>query len=447
MRAWRQLPMFLLTVVMIVGCGRVPPGSPSLRPILEPRNLPAQAWEDHAPSDVEETTRQLLDAPLGIDDALRVALLNHPALRANLRTLDARRAQAMEAVVLENPEVSTHVLFGADDLKVEAEVELSLTPLLQRSIRMERVRAETETSRIEAANFVLDFTYELHAAYYEHVADAERLRLQRKLLSVAEGAANTAEILYEAGNITGLELVTHQAFASETRHQLFAAEAAYVSSRKRLHRMMGLNARPHQSQWEVLEALPPLPQDFGTLDELTRAASENSLALALERRRMNLNQSLSRLDRQVRWLPHLGIGVAAEYEDDEWKVGPALTLGLPMFDRRRHSVDALRAEELAMAARMEGHHRRVHALAVEVHERLRLAHQTVRHFEDELLPLRRRVVEEALLQYNAMELSVFELLRVRQEEIRAERARHDALREFWLTHARQDYLRAGGALD
>lgn len=444
---WRMLVVLLL-MTALHGCAPgFATGPQPLRPILESRNLPDEAWQERAHQEVEEATRVLLASPLGVDDALRVALLNHPELRANMRTFDAERARAMDATVLANPEVGSHVLFGADDIKVEADIEFPLTPLMQRSIRREIERGGVERARIEAALFVLEFTHELQIAYYEHVANLERRRLEEEVLALAEASATTAETLSEAGNITGLELVTHQAFASETRRAVFDARIAYATSRARLHRAMGLDSSSDQAEWEVLERLPEVPAEVAALDEILADALEGNLGLAVERRRLNANHARLRLERQQRWLPHVGIGIATEYEGDEWKVGPSLKLGLPFFDRRRHAIDALQAEELAAQARQEARYRHLHVQAEEIHQRMVLAHQVVSHLEEELLPLRGRVVEEALLQYNAMELSVFDLLRARRDQIRAERDRVEALLEFWVVSARKDHLLAGGSMD
>jgi cobalt-zinc-cadmium efflux system outer membrane protein len=55
----------------------------------------------------------------------------------------------------------------------------------------------------------------------------------------------------------------------------------------------------------------------------------------------------------------------------------------------------------------------------------------VEHYSKVLLPLRRRVVEQSQLQYNAMVLSPFQLLEVRREEVRTYREYVETLRDYW----------------
>ena len=61
------------------------------------------------------------------------------------------------------------------------------------------------------------------------------------------------------------------------------------------------------------------------------------------------------------------------------------------------------------------------------------------------MPARRRVVELALRQLNAMAINVFDLLRFRRELLDAELASIDARRDYWLARAGYDALAAGGA--
>ena len=54
-----------------------------------------------------------------------------------------------------------------------------------------------------------------------------------------------------------------------------------------------------------------------------------------------------------------------------------------------------------------------------VYERLQGAQDRALYYRDILLPLRERIVNEAQLQYNAMQLGVIDLLRTREQQIQA----------------------------
>jgi cobalt-zinc-cadmium efflux system outer membrane protein len=61
--------------------------------------------------------------------------------------------------------------------------------------------------------------------------------------------------------------------------------------------------------------------------------------------------------------------------------------------------------------------------------------------------VRHRALEQSLLQYNAMQLGVFELLAARRAEVEAARGYIDALRDYWIARATLARVLAGRALD
>jgi cobalt-zinc-cadmium efflux system outer membrane protein len=78
-----------------------------------------------------------------------------------------------------------------------------------------------------------------------------------------------------------------------------------------------------------------------------------------------------------------------------------------------------------------------------VRERLQGAEDRARYSRDILLPLRERIVHETQLQYNAMQLGVFELLRTREQQIEAAVAYVDALLDYWLARTDLEQLLSG----
>ena len=144
------------------------------------------------------------------------------------------------------------------------------------------------------------------------------------------------------------------------------------------------------------------------------------------------------------WLPKLGVGVAADrHEDGGWGAGPALSVGLPLFDqqqgpRARANAELRRARNEAIAAAVE-----LRARARAVRQRAIGAYAEARHLRDVVLPQRQRLVDETLKQYNAMNASTFELLTARRELVDAGRQYIDALRRFWRASADASALAHG----
>jgi cobalt-zinc-cadmium efflux system outer membrane protein len=65
------------------------------------------------------------------------------------------------------------------------------------------------------------------------------------------------------------------------------------------------------------------------------------------------------------------------------------------------------------------------------------------YYRDILLPLQERIVNEAQLQYNAMQIGIFHLLRDRERQIETGVAYVEALREYWLARADLVHISSG----
>ena len=67
--------------------------------------------------------------------------------------------------------------------------------------------------------------------------------------------------------------------------------------------------------------------------------------------------------------------------------------------------------------------------------RYRARYEMARHYQDEIVPLRKRVLQENQLRYNGMLLSVFELLASAREQVGSVNQYINAMRDFWLADA------------
>ena len=73
-------------------------------------------------------------------------------------------------------------------------------------------------------------------------------------------------------------------------------------------------------------------------------------------------------------------------------------------------------------------------MARDAQAKVATARQTVLRYRDVMLPLETRVGVEMQLQYNAMQIGVFELLAAKERQIRTGAGFVEALRDYWLAH-------------
>jgi cobalt-zinc-cadmium efflux system outer membrane protein len=142
------------------------------------------------------------------------------------------------------------------------------------------------------------------------------------------------------------------------------------------------------------------------------------------------------LTKNFRLLGALDFGVNSEREtDSQTRTGPTFAIELPIFNQGQARM--ARGEAASRQARDK-----FEALAIDVRSEIRelgdeLAskREIARFYRDELLPGQRRILNESLINYNAMAIGNFELFTTRAEEARTEREYIEATRDYWITRA------------
>jgi outer membrane protein, heavy metal efflux system len=132
----------------------------------------------------------------------------------------------------------------------------------------------------------------------------------------------------------------------------------------------------------------------------------------------------------------LDFGVNSEREtDSQTRTGPTFAIELPIFNQGQARI--ARGE-----AALRQSQDKFEALAVDVRSQIRelrdeltSKREIARFYHDELLPGQRRILNESLIHYNAMEIDNFELFSTKAEEARTEREYLEAVRDYWITRA------------
>jgi outer membrane protein TolC len=249
--------------------------------------------------------------------------------------------------------------------------------------------------------------------------------------------------MHAAGNTTDLALARDRDAREQTRIDITRAEAEVARRREKLAALLGLTDRP----WTATGTLADLPPAPPALDDLEHAAVAASLDLAAGHARVEEAANRAGAIRFTAFLPELAIGASAIDVDGDLQIGPAIRIGIPLLDQRAGD----RARATAMLARRQ---HELEATSVELGAQARsaritalAAYQEARNLHDVVLPLRKQIVDETLLHYNAMDADPFQLVFARRELADAGHQYLDALRRYWDAVAEVDALRAGVALE
>ena len=445
MRIERLLPAALALLLPLTGCATTSFSS-DLRRVEQLSGAPIPLRvADGPPEDHDPTvTREVLARPLTADAAVAVAFRNNRHLRASLRDLGVARGWLAQAGTLPNPAVEFDVRYQTDrsqPLQGDVRLEFALTRAILTGQRAGLARAELEAAQARVAGTVLETGYAVRAAFYAAQASEERLAAAQQALDAFAAARDAARALHAAGNLRALDLSVQEAAYETARVTVAEIELERLDRREHLHRLLGLHG--DATEWTLAEGLPPAPEAL-SLEAMTETRAL-AASLDLVAQRANL-QALARrvgLSRAEGWLPDVTVDAHAEQDGNSIEVGGGARVTLPIFDQRRGATAAYGAQFDAALERYYASAVDLRSALREARNRLRSAHARARQYDAVIVPARERVLRETLLQYNAMQVSVFQLLEARRDLLDATLRRAEVRREFWTATAGTTALFAG----
>lgn len=385
--------------------------------------------------------KALLARPLTAEAAAQVAVLNNRGVQAAVEELGIAEGRLSQARRLPNPSVEAAMRFeGEGSPELEVGAMLDLTDLLLLSTRSGAAGVEVEAAKLAAIGSILDLSYDTRRAFYDYQAAAQLLELRRTVLQAFNASAELAIRLREAGNITELDLANQRSLFEEARFELQEAEIAVTAARERLNVLMGLWGRG--TEWRVEARLPAVPERELALDELESKTVERSLELAIAEQRFTAAAKRANLARARGFLPELKAGVSAERSED-WAVGPAIEIELPLFYQGQGEVGVAKAEMRQQRNVYTDTAVTLRAAARNAATRLAAKREAVVYYEKVLLPLKQQVVEQTQLEYNGMLVGLFQLLQAKRDQVQAAATYVDQHREYWHARTNVEQLLSG----
>ena len=184
-----------------------------------------------------------------------------------------------------------------------------------------------------------------------------------------------------------------------------------------------------------------MPGRPGAQPDVERAAVAKRLDLQIARMEVQAlatSFDLTNATRMVSILDLSGIKRRVKVKDEEGlfevekERGLELELQIPIFDLGTSKVR--QAEESYMQAvnRLTAKAVDVRSEARDAYRTYRAAYDIARHYQREVLPLRKIISDETLLRYNAMQVDVFTLLTEARLRLAATTSAIEAERAFWI---------------
>jgi cobalt-zinc-cadmium efflux system outer membrane protein len=442
----------VLALLVAQGCATASSAGDTRR-VRELSRAPVMAKTDDARVDpiTDADARTLLRDPVTAERAVRIALLNNRELRAELRELGISRGRLMQAGLIANPTFEVELLPERDsDLELRAEYDLS--SLLLAPLASKVASAELEAERYRVAGSVVELGYHVRRAFYALAAAQQRLGYAQRTLDALTAGRDAAVALVEAGNVAPLEASRQIVAYENARIEVARQELALADARERMQRLLGLYGE--QTEWQIDQGLPAIPAAPQMPDKLETAVLTASLDLKSLAQRLEAAGRRTGHARAAGWLPALAVDVhalrtdardhATEVRSDQrWRYGGGVSVGVPLFDRGQGVRRASEAEFDALLERQQGLAIALRSRARSARNRLLSTHARAQAYLTTLMPAQHTVVEQTVLQFNAMQVGVFELLSARRAQLEIEIAYVDAQAAYWTAQAELDALLAG----
>jgi outer membrane protein TolC len=391
---------------------------------------------EHDQQTITARTDELLQAPLSVEDAVQIALLNNKGLQAKLYEVGISEADLVQASRLPNPRFSMLRARNGDDYKIEQAFTFNIFALFTMPMAKQLSQQRLEQTRTQVTLEVIDLAADTRKAYFNAIAAEQGLGYMDQVKLAAEASAELATKMAQVGNFSKLDQSREQVFSAEVASEYTRSAQRAYATRELLIRKMGLVDK--QTDFKLPERLPALPDQLRTATEVSADAIQQRLDIqAIQRQVTSLAKNLG-LTKTTRFINVLEVGPARVLEgkrSDHYKNGFELSLELPIFDFGTAKV--ARAEAIYMQALNRAAEQAVNAQSElrEAYFNYQSSYEVAKHYRDDIVPLRKRIAEENQLRYNGMLISVFELLADAQTQISSVNSYIQALRDFWLADA------------
>jgi outer membrane protein TolC len=442
----RYLPVLLLSSFVLSGCASFSKdgGLNDVKSLTQRHIKQEVVWPKTAAEQqfAEARVQELLQKELDVESAVQIALLSNKGLQASLFELGISEAEVVQAGRLPNPKFSMLYARHNGDYKIEQALTFNIFSLLTMPKMLEIERLNFENTKQKTALDVLKLAYQTRLSYFNAVAANEQVTYSAQVLESAEASAEMARRMVKAGNWNQLELAREQGFYADAKQDALAAKQKQSAAHEVLTRLLGISV----NQLAIQKRLPDLPKTITEPSQFQQEAFEQRLDLQAARLRVQALAKQLGLTKATSVINVLELGPARVLEGrrgDSYKKGVDISFELPLFDWGGAKV--ARAE----ATYMQGVNRAAYIASNaqseirEAYSHYSTSYDIAKQYHDEIVPLRKKVLDEKLLRYNGMLISPFELFADARAQVASVKTYIEKLNEFWLADTELQMTRIG----
>ncbi len=370
----------------------------------------------------------ITNGSLTAEDAVRIAIRNHPEMRRLAYLVGAASARESQAQLPPNPSFA----FVGEALGSRAGRGGETAYLLEQEFvtagKRKKAGAVAESDRIEAQAEFLAMEFEIATQVrlrFVHAVAADRRRaLQRELVDLSNELLSAAQARMEAGAATESERLRAEVVAEQAAIDLATAEASCEAARAALAAAIGIDHPIEGPLGDDLEHRPELP-DRAEVVEVTL------------HRNQRIDQAKNAIERAQRAhelakanaTPNVVVAIGPRYSDPESEttLDVGASIAIPAFDRNQGEIAATLAERISAGAALGSVKLELIKAVSAAWGSYATARATIDAYERSLLPKSERTLALTREAYEAGKTDYLRLLDAQQSYVRSQSAFVDAL--------------------
>ena len=392
--------LIISSAIVFCGCGHqnnktAPLAGNGLRQKAQAKSLPDKTNANVSPA-------ALPDDPTGtitLRDAVALALVNNPKLKAFSLDIRAAEARKLQAGLLPNPEfgVAVEEFGGAGDRAGfdSSETSIKIGQLIEladkRSKRTHLAVIDKDLAELDFKSKRLDVMADVARAFIDLLAAQEQLSLSKELVDLSEKAYSTVAERVRAGEDSPVEETKAKIAFSNTRIEFVRASKELVSARHQLTATWGSSNPAFEKVSGGFYDMSPAP----SFEELTGLISQNPdmarWPAEKDKRRAAVELEKAKATSDIK----LSGGIRYFNEEDDSAFILGLSIPIPVFNRNQGNIQ----EAIYMLAKTEEDRKAVEAnllaALAEASTKLSSSFSEINIIKNDVLPLARSAFDAA----------------------------------------------------
>lgn len=282
---------------------------------------------EHGPESINAS--EPLGDELTLARALRLAVQHDPRIQAAIAAVRAAEADALQIRLMPNPILTASVRFreAGGDPVYDIGLAGDLLWLLQRPRKVSAADAHLRASVSDAIESLLDVLEEVQEAYNNSQGIEEELQALKERQQLTARLLKLGEARLKAGEAAGIDVIALQTQQLQSEVDVEEKLQEQTEAALNLARLIGQPSAALTFRLAPRTALSPITGPESQWIDAALRSRPDLRAKRWELAALGDERALT----ELAWIEGTQVGPQAEWDQD-WTVGPGITMPLPIFD-------------------------------------------------------------------------------------------------------------------